>query len=90
MGLKKTLFLTIALIYNFIIGFFSFLIYLCISLTMINYKNYIEVALILMFIILVIPLNIYIKKKSEINIILYFILSIFSYMLGYGLYIFIS
>lgn len=90
MGLKKTLFLTIALIYNFIIGFFSFLIYLCISLAMINYKNYIEVALILMFIILVIPLNIYIKRKSKINIILYFILSIFSYMFGYGLYIFIT
>lgn len=63
---------------------------LCTSWSMINYKNYIEVALILIFIVLLIPLNIYIKRKSKINIIVYFILSIFSYMLGYGFYIFIT
>lgn len=88
--LKKTLILIIALVYNFIIGFFSFLMYLFIAWSMINYKNYIEVVLILTFIVLLIPLNIYIEKKLKINIILYFILSVLSYMFGYGFYILIT
>lgn len=88
--LKNILFLISALVYNFTIGFFSFLIFLGISLWMMNYKNYIEIAIILIFIILLIPLNIYLKRKSKINIIIYFILNILSYILGYGLYIFIT
>lgn len=88
--LKNTLFLISALVYNFTIGFFSFLIFLCISWSMINYKNYIEIAIILISIILLIPLNIYLKKKSKTSIILYIILNISSYILGYGLYIFIT
>lgn len=88
--LNKILFSIIALVYNFTIGFFSFLIYLAIAWSMINYKNYIEVAVILIFMVLLIPLNIYIKKKLKINMIVYFILSVLAYILGYGFYIFIT
>ncbi len=87
--LKKILFLLVSLVYNFVVGFFSFLLYLLIAFSMINYKKYIEVAIILIFIILVIPLNIYIKKKIKINSIVYIIINVLSYILGYGLYIFI-
>lgn len=87
--LKRTLFLISALIYNFIIGFFSFLIFLGISWSMMNYKNYIEIAVILIFIILLVPLNIFLKKKSKINIILYILVCVLSYILGYAFYIFI-
>ena len=88
--LKNILFLISALVYNFTIGFFSFLIFLGISWLMMNYKNYIEITIILIFIILLIPLNIYLKRKSKINIIIYFILFFLLYILGYGLYIFIT
>lgn len=87
--LKNTLFLISALVYNFTIGFFSFLTFLCISWSMINYENYIEITMIIIFIILLIPLNIYLKKKSKVSIILYIILNVLSYILGYELYIFI-
>lgn len=88
--LKKRLFFISSIVYNFTIGFFSFLIFLGISWSMMNYKNYIEIAIILIFIVLLVPLNIYLKKKSKMNIILYFILNALSYILGYGLYIFIT
>ena len=87
--LKKTLFLISALVYNFTIGFFSFLTFLGISWSMINYKNYIEIAIILIFIILLLPLNIFLNKKLGINIILYIFICVLSYILGYGFYIFI-
>lgn len=80
-------FLAISLIYNFMIGFFSFMIYLFISWTMINYKNYIELLLILIFIILLIPFNILIKIKSKENTILYIALNVLAYTIGYLLYI---
>lgn len=86
---KNTLFLISAIVYNFTIGFFSFLIFLGIAWSMINYKNYIEIALILLFIVLLVPLNIFLKKKSRINIILYIFICILSYILGYGFYIYI-
>ncbi len=88
--LKRTLFLISALVYNFVIGFFSFLTFLGVSWLMINYKNYIEIAVILIFIILLVPLNIFLKKKSKINIILYILACVLSYILGYGFYIFIT
>ena len=89
-NLKRTLFLISALVYNFVIGFFSFLTFLGVSWSMMNYKNYIEIAVILIFIILLVPLNIFLKKKSKINIILYIIVYVLSYILGYGFYIFIT
>mgnify|MGYP001863093060 CR=1 FL=1 len=89
-NLRKKLFFISANVYNFTIGFFSFLIFLGISWSMMNYKNYIEIAIILIFIVLLVPLNIYLKKKSKMNIILYLILNALSYILGYGLYIFIT
>ncbi len=88
-NLKRTLFLISALVYNFTIGFFSFLIFLGISWSMINYKSYIEFVLILSFIVLLVPLNIFLKKKSRINFILYIFICVLSYILGYGFYIFI-
>lgn len=88
--LRRTLFLISTLVYNFTIGFFSFLIFLGISWSMMNYKNYIEVAIILIFILLLVPLNIFLKKKSKMNIILYILVCVLSYILGYGFYIFIT
>jgi|GEM_PF-1236399 len=61
--------LILSLIYNFTIGFFSFLIYLCISFFMINYKHYIELAVTIVFIILLVPFNILVKRRVKINII---------------------
>lgn len=87
--LKNTLFLISAIVYNFTIGFFNFLIFLGTTWSMINYKNYIEFALILLFIVLLVPLNIFLKKKSKINIILYIFICVLSYILGYEFYIFI-
>lgn len=84
--LKKTLSLIIGSVYNFTIGFFSFLIFLFTSWSMINHKNYIELVVILLFLILLILPNIFIKKKSKINIILYLLLCALSYILGYGFY----
>lgn len=52
--------LIISLIYNFTIGFFSFLIYLCTSFLMVNYKHYIEIAVVTVFIILLVPFNIFV------------------------------
>lgn len=88
--LKRTLFLISALLYNFIIGFFSFLIFLGVSWSMMKYKNFIELAIILIFIILLVPLNIYLKKKSKMSIILYILICVLSYILGYRFYIFIT
>lgn len=86
---KKILFLASSLVYNFIIGFFSFLIYILTSWSMIDYKNYIGIVEIFIFIILLIPFNIYIKKKIKLNIALYLMFSILSYVLGVGLYMYI-
>lgn len=79
--------LILSLIYNFTIGFFSFLIYLCISFFMINYKCYIELAVTIVFIILLVPFNILVKRRVKINIILYILLNVVIYILGYMCYI---
>lgn len=79
--------LILSLIYNFTIGFFSFLIYLCISFFMINYKHYIELAVTIVFIILLVPFNILVKRRVKINIILYILLNVVIYILGYMCYI---
>lgn len=79
--------LILSLIYNFTIGFFSFLIYLCISFFMINYKHYIELAVTIVFIILLVPFNILVKRRVKINIILYILLNAVIYILGYMCYI---
>lgn len=79
--------LILSLIYNFTIGFFSFLIYLCISFFMINYKHYIELAVTIVFIILLVPFNILVKRRVKINIILYILLNAVIYILGYVCYI---
>lgn len=79
--------LILSLIYNFTIGFFSFLIYLCISFFMINYKHYIELAVTIVFIILLVPFNILVKRRVKINIILYILLNVVIYILGYVCYI---
>ena len=79
--------LILSLIYNFTIGFFSFLIYLCISFFMINYKHYIELAVTIVFIILLVPFNILVKRRVKINIIIYILLNVVIYILGYMCYI---
>jgi hypothetical protein len=79
--------LILSLIYNFTIGFFSFLIYLCTSFFMINYKCYIELAVTIVFIILLVPFNILVKRRVKINIILYILLNAVIYILGYVCYI---
>ena len=86
---RNTLFLISAIVYNFTIGFFSFFIFLGTAWSMMNYKTYIEIAVISIFIILLVPLNIFLKKKSKINIILYILVCVLSYILGYAFYIFI-
>ena len=82
--------LILSLIYNFTIGFFSFLIYLCISFFMINYKHYIELAVTIVFIILLVPFNILVKRRVKINIILYILLNVVIYILGYMCYILVG
>ena len=54
---------------------------------MINYKHYIELAVTIVFIILLVPFNILVKRRVKINIILYILLNVVIYILGYMCYI---
>lgn len=87
--IREILFFIIALLYNFLIGFTSFLIFLATSWLMFNHKEFIELAIILVFLVLIIPLNILFKKKSKINIVIYIILNILSYIFGFLMYVII-
>lgn len=86
--------LIVSQIYNFMTGFLgwaiSFLSMMFIIKCLGNITN-IYVCYILSIIpLLLLPLNIKIKKKAKINIIVYFILSIFITILGFGTFVFVS
>lgn len=88
---KKLIYVSLALIYNFLIGFFSFLIFVLLSLSVVvlDCKNLFDFIVIFIFTLLLVPLNILFKLKSATNVILYFILNLFVYGLGFLAYIII-
>lgn len=88
---KKLIYVSLALIYNFLIGFFSFLIFVLLSLSVVvlDCKSLFDFIVIFIFTLLLVPLNILFKLKSATNVILYFILNLFVYGLGFLAYIII-
>lgn len=89
---KKYL-LIISQIYNLMLGFLGGAIYFLSIMITLKYLNNIIICYILSMIplmLLFIPLNIMVKKKTNMNIISYLILSILIAMIGFGIFILIS
>lgn len=88
--------LIVSQIYNFMTGFLGWAIsFLSIMFTIKFLGNITNIYVcyilsIIPLLLLLLPLNIKIKKKAKINIIVYFILSIFITILGFGTFVFVS
>lgn len=89
---KRNIMILLSLIYDFIIGFFSWIIYFIIMIFLLKifkdiiniYLCYIlsEIIFVIFFLILLVPTSIKIKKKAEINTIKYIVISILIIILG--------
>ena len=88
--------LKVSQIYNFMTGFLGWAIsFLSMMFTIKCLGNITNIYVcyilsIIPLLLLLLPLNIKIKKKAKINIIVYFILSIFITILGFGTFVFVS
>ena len=88
--------LIVSQIYNFMTGFLGWAIsFLSIMFTIKFLGNITNIYVcyilsIIPLLLLLLPLNIEIKKKAKISIIVYFILSIFITILGFGIFVFVS
>ena len=88
--------LIVSQIYNFMTGFLGWAIsFLSIIFTIKFLGNITNIYVcyilsIIPLLLLLLPLNIEIKKKAKISIIVYFILSIFITILGFGSFVFVS
>lgn len=88
--IKKIVLLVFSLIYNYIIGFFSYIISFTIAFNPVNSFST-KIYYIILFIVfgcLIIPINYYIQRKSKINIIIYTILS--TLIIFFGIFSIIS
>ena len=98
--LKSNLIILVSQIYNFIIGLFGWTIYFIILIFILGiFKNMIDIYLcyilsgiifLILLLILLIPMNIKIKRKTGINAIKYIILSIFIIILGMITFLYFS
>ena len=89
---KRNIMILLSLIYDFIIGFFSWIIYFIIMIFLLKiFKDIINIYLcyilsgiifVIFFLILLVPISIKIKKKTEINTIKYIVISILIIILG--------
>ncbi len=89
---KRNIMILLSLIYDFIIGFFSWIIYFIIMIFLLKiFKDIINIYLcyilsgiifVIFFLILLVPTSIKIKKKAEINTIKYIVISILIIILG--------
>ena len=87
--------LIVSQIYNFMTGFLGWAIsFLSIMFTIKFLGNITNIYVCYIFsiilLLLLLPLNIKIKKKAKINIIVYFILSFFITILGFGTFVLVS
>lgn len=83
--IKKVIMIILSIIYNGIIGVISSL--LCFGILCITEVNYIWIfCSIIVFIILLVPLNIFMKRKGNINKYIYIIANVVAFLitcLGY-------
>ena len=88
--------LIVSQIYNFMTGFLGGTIYFLSIMFIIRYLSNITniyvcyILSIIPLLLLLLPLNFKVKKKANLNIILYFILSIFITILGFVIFVFVS
>lgn len=76
--IKKIILFIFSLIYNGIVGFIGFLLFFCLIFLFGDIFN-MKITLVIIFfvfVIILIPANIYIMKKGKINPILYIVLNI--------------
>ena len=80
--IKKFVMLLLSIIYNGIIGIISPLLFFCLMfLTEANFVIWI-LSLIFVFAIILLPLNIFMKRKGKINMFIYFIINIIIFIIG--------
>lgn len=85
--IKKIVMLILSIIYNGAIGIISPLLFFCLMFLMeVNPVIWI-LSLIIVFTIILLPLNIFMKKKGKINIFIYFITNIIIFIIGCLIYI---
>ena len=88
--------LIVSQIYNFMTGFLGGTIYFLSIMFIIKYLSNITniyvcyILSIIPLLLLLLPLNFKVKKKANLNKILYLILSIFITILGFGIFVFVS
>ena len=88
--------LIVSQIYNFMTGFLGGTIYFLSIMFIIRYLSNITniyvcyILSIIPLLLLLLPLNFKVKKKANLNKILYLILSIFITILGFGIFVFVS
>ena len=84
--IKKPVMFILSVIYNCLIGFFGFPIAFFIAFNPYENLNNAIIyygVLCIMFLILLLPINIFIEKKAKINIILYILVNAIFMVLGY-------
>lgn len=87
--IKKIILFILSIIYNGIVGFISFLLSFCLValFTDILSTKLIYLIILVVFLLILVPINIFIIKKSELNAILYIILNIIIFVLGFSCYV---
>lgn len=87
--IKKIILFILSIIYNGIVGFIGFLLSFCLValFTDILSAKIIYLIILVVFLLILVPINIFIIKKSELNAILYIILNIIIFVLGFSFYV---
>ena len=87
--IKKIILFIFSLIYNGIVGFFSFLLLVCLTFLFDDISNMkITFAIILcVFAVILIPVNIYMMRKGKINPVLYIVSNIIIFVLSFIAYV---
>lgn len=80
--IKKSVMLILSIIYNGIIGVISPLLYICLTFFTIANPMIWILSLIFVFAIILLPLNIFMKRKGKINIFIYIIINIIVFIIG--------
>lgn len=99
-NIERNLILIFSIIYNFIMGFCSWIIFFSVIFLWLMFFGEMKstpllwgvciIIIFLTFIILILPLNIKMKKKLNISIIKYIILSIIVFILGFALFLILA
>ena len=99
-NIERNLILIFSIIYNFIMGFCSWIIFFSVIFLCLMFFGELKstpllwgvciIIIFLTFIILILPLNIKMQKKLNISIIKYIILSIIVFILGFALFLILA